>query len=107
MDREQNLDKFGLPPAGQMSNEEFLAKYPRRTESLPPMDLNREIIRNLRATDRAECKRMERTGELLEYCRGVRAACTRDAHDRMARGQMESEAWRLAIRTVIHEMEED
>ena len=104
---DQILAKHGLPPVAGMSNEEFLAKYPRRTESLPPTDLNREIIKDLRADDPAEFKRMEHTGELLEYCRLMREACTTDARDRMARGQRESEAWRLAIRTIIHNLEED
>ena len=103
----EELDKWGLPPAGHMSTEDFLAKYPPREESLPPVDLNAEIIRHLRATAPAECKAMQRTGEIWPYCRQLREACARDAHDRMARGQRESEAWRLAIRTVIHEMEED
>ena len=101
------LDKYGLEPEPPMSQEEFLKRYPPRGQPLPPMDLNQAIIQNLRTSDPAEYKRLEHTGELWEYCRSVRDSCTQDARDRMARGQRESEAWRLAIRTIIHELEED
>ena len=100
-------EDFGVPPAEPLSKEDFLAAFPPTRESHPPMDLNREIIRNLRATDPAECKALERTGRLSDYCTLMREACTQDARDRMARGQRECEAWRLAIRTIIHELDED
>ena len=96
------------PPPAPVSLDDFLARYPDIDSEDPGNSHIKAVaVKRLRETDEAEYRRMAKKGELDEYLDRAVESVRSDASWRLDAGYMESEAWRLAIRTQVYGLEED
>ena len=107
---EERHKRLGIegPPPEPVSVEEFRRLHPN-IDSDDPGDshIRERVIRFLRDSDEEDFRRMAKKGELDEYLAQAVDAVRSDAEGRIQAGYMESEAWRLAIRTQVYGLQED